>query len=90
MLGLGRLDDAEAQELEAIRRRSDIPLAYLILGNVHIARHQYSQLIEDLDHFLELQPTGPASDSARHTRELALKQVAGASDKEMAATRRDP
>lgn len=76
LFGLGRLDEAEAQETEALRRRPEIPLAYLILANVHIRRHQLPELVKDLDQFLKLQPNGPTSDRARHTRELAAREIA--------------
>jgi len=79
LFGLGRLEEAEKQEIEALRRRAEIPLAYLILSNIHIAMHRYPELVEDLDNFLKLQPVGALSDAARHTRELALQQIAEAS-----------
>jgi Tfp pilus assembly protein PilF len=83
LLGLGRLEEAEKQEIEALQRRAEVPLAYLILSNIHIAMHRYPQLVNDLDRFLRLQPTGPTSDAARHTRELALQQIAESSAQKM-------
>jgi Tfp pilus assembly protein PilF len=88
LFGLGRLDEAEAQETEALRRRPAIPLAYLIRANVHIRKHQLTELVEDLDHFLKLQPNGETSARARRTREAALQEIAERSEKELAATKK--
>ena len=77
-LGLNRLEAAEKNLLEARSRRNDYPQLYLHLANLHIRRRDYPALLEDLDTFLKLEPSGPNSQQARQTRENVQRALAKA------------
>jgi len=75
LFGQNRLLEAEKSAREAILRRSDAASAYVLLANIHIRRHEYIMALNDLDTFLKLKPTGPASDQARDVRNAAQRVV---------------
>jgi tetratricopeptide (TPR) repeat protein len=69
LLGLNRVDAAEKSAEEARTRKPDSPPLFLLLANIHIRKHDYPALLQDLDSYLKLEPTGPMSEQARRTRE---------------------
>jgi Tfp pilus assembly protein PilF len=69
LLGLKRLEAAEKSAQEARTRNSAFPPLYLVLANIHINRRDYPALVEDLDTYLKLDPSGPMSEQARQTRD---------------------
>jgi tetratricopeptide (TPR) repeat protein len=75
LFGQNRFAEAEKSAREVLLRKSDTPSAYLLLANVHIRRHEYVLGVQDLDAFLSLKPTGPASDQARSVRAAAERIV---------------
>jgi tetratricopeptide (TPR) repeat protein len=68
LAGLKQLEEAEKSALEARDMKPDNPPTYLMLANIHIQRHNYAALANDLDAYLKLMPSGPDSDQARKTR----------------------
>jgi tetratricopeptide (TPR) repeat protein len=76
--GLKQLEEAEKSAIEARDMKPDNPPTYLMLANIHIQRHDYPALSNDLDAYLKLVPSGPDADQARKTRDdlQAAKQQA--------------
>lgn len=79
-LGLGKLAEGEASVQAAKRLKPDFPSVHLLLANVHRRQKNYSALLEDLDAYLRLEPTGPMSDQARNLRDQVKKAVAQANN----------
>jgi|ERR1700722_2099143 len=73
---LNRLDEAEKSAHEALLRNPNYAGAYLVLSDVAESRSDYRAEIEDLDIYLKLQPSGPASAQVRRVRDVAVKMLA--------------
>jgi tetratricopeptide (TPR) repeat protein len=73
LLRLNRTDEAERSAREALLRNANAADAYLVLADACARRQNYQQQIQDLDTYLKLDPTGPASKRAREVREVAQK-----------------
>ena len=76
LVGLNRLDAAEKSAQEARTRKPDFAVVYLILANIHIRKRNYPVLLQDLDGYLKLEPSGPMSDKARQMRESVQRALA--------------
>lgn len=79
LMGLNRVDEAEKSANDCRALRADYAPTYLVLANVHIRRKQYPSLLQDLNDFLRLEPSGPMSEQARKMRDQvqqALQQAA--------------
>ena len=77
LFALNRVEEAEQSVQAARMRRGDFAPMYLLSANIHIRTKNYPALLEDLDTYLKLDPSGPASAGARELREQvarALKQ----------------
>jgi Tfp pilus assembly protein PilF len=68
LLGLRKLSEAEASANRARDLKSDNPLVYLLLANIHSAQKNYIGFVQDLDSYLALSPTGPMADEVRKRR----------------------
>jgi tetratricopeptide (TPR) repeat protein len=68
LLGLQRSEEAEKSAIEARDLKPDLAPVFLVLANIHIARHDYAALLQDLDSYVKLVPTGPEADQARRTQ----------------------
>ena len=73
LLRLNRADEAEKSAREALRRDPNHADAYLVLADSCARRQNYQEQIQDLDTYLKLDPTGPASKRAREVREVAQR-----------------
>ena len=71
LLRLNRTDEAERSAREALLRDPNQADAYLVLADTCARRQNYREQIQDLDTYLKLDPTGPASKRAREVREVA-------------------
>jgi Flp pilus assembly protein TadD len=67
--GLKRVEDAEKNAVKARDSKPDNAPVYLVLANIHILRHDYPSLLNDLDAYLKIAPSGPAAQQARKTRD---------------------
>lgn len=76
LMQLNRLDEAEKSAHEALLRNPRHAGVYLAQAEVAGNKGNYREMIEDLDEFLKLKPTGSASDEVRRVRESALKNLA--------------
>jgi Tfp pilus assembly protein PilF len=74
--GLDRSAEAEASAIQALHLQPDNPRTLLILANIHLRMRNYTELIRDLDHYLEIAPDGPEADQVRQMREQVLEGMA--------------
>src|SRR5882762_4860413 len=77
LLRLDRLDEAERSAREAILRKPGFAAAYLVLADVYAMRRNYHEQLQDLETYLRLEPSGPASARAHQAREMVLKMLEG-------------
>lgn len=61
----GQFKDAEKNGIEASKRKGDYPGLYLILANIHMQLHNNEAVLDDVNNFLKLDPSGPNSGQAR-------------------------
>ena len=73
LLRLDRPDEAEKSAREALVRDPNMANAYLVLADSCARRQDYRDQIQDLDHYLRLDPTGVASKRALEVREVAQR-----------------
>jgi len=76
LLRLARPDEAERSEREAILRRPNFALAYLVLADIYARRGDHLMQLRELDEYLKLDPSGPASERVRQAREAVQGIVA--------------
>jgi tetratricopeptide (TPR) repeat protein len=76
LLVLDHPDEAETCAREALLRKPEFALAYLVLADVYARRRDYPMRIRELDAYLKLDPSGPASERVRQARELTLQTQA--------------
>ncbi len=69
LFGLNKVEDAEKNALEARKDRPEYAEVNLLLANIHIRKRNYPALLEDLDAYLKIVPTGPTSEHVRVMRE---------------------
>jgi Tfp pilus assembly protein PilF len=74
LLGLGKLDEAQTSAMKSRDLKPDNPKVYLLLANIHTTQQDYPALLQDLDRYLALNPTGPMADQARK-EQAQLKQA---------------
>ncbi len=77
LLRLDRLDEAERSAREALLRKPGFAEAYLVLADVYARRRNYHEQLQDLETYLRLEPSGPASARAHQAREMVLKMLDG-------------
>jgi len=73
LMRLNRIDEAEKSAREALLRNPSQADAYLVLADTCARRHNYQEQIQDLNTYMTLNPTGPASKRVQEVREVALK-----------------
>jgi tetratricopeptide (TPR) repeat protein len=76
LLGLHRSADAEKSALAAVALKPDNENLYLVLANVHNQLQNEPALLEDLNHYLRLAPTGPFAEQARGERDRVQHDLA--------------
>jgi tetratricopeptide (TPR) repeat protein len=76
LMELKRWDEAERSLQEALIRDPDFADAYLVHSNISARKGNYLVRLQDLEAYLRLKPTGPASKSVRQAREATLKILA--------------
>ena len=75
LLGLRKLDEAEANAKRARDLKPDNPTVFLLLADIHAAERNYSAFVNDLSSFLALTPNGPLADQVRKERALAQQAL---------------
>ena len=79
LIAQSRLEEAEKSLQEALLRRPAYADAYLVLADLHGVRKDYRSLVQDLDTYLKLAPSGNGSETARRMRESAQRLVSAPS-----------
>ncbi len=82
LLLLNRPDEAEKSAREALLRDPNSAEAYLVLSDVYGRRRNYREQLQDLDTYLKLDPTGPASQRVHQAREATMRLLASAGPQE--------
>jgi tetratricopeptide (TPR) repeat protein len=80
LFGLDRLEDAEKEVREAIRRKADSAEALRLLADILAREKDYAALVNDLDEYLKLDPDSPSATKARAIREVAQRMVIESQD----------
>lgn len=80
LLLLNRAPDAEKSALMARKLKPDFPNLYITLANIHIRLQNAPALLEDVNTYLKLDPTGPYSARAKEIKTSVEKQNASGSD----------
>ena len=76
LLGLHRPAEAEISALAAVALKPDNADLYLVLANVHNQLQNESALLDDLNHYLKLAPTGPFAEQARLAHDKIQQRLA--------------
>jgi Flp pilus assembly protein TadD len=76
LLGLNRGAEAEKSAQAAVKLQAGNPLLYLLLANIHNQLQNDGALLEDLNNYLRLAPTGRFAEQARQQR-TQVQQVLG-------------
>lgn len=71
-----RWDEAERSLQEALVRDPNFADAYLLHSNISTHKRNYLTRLQDLDAYLKLEPSGPASESVRQAREATVRILA--------------
>ncbi len=69
LLGLHRYAEAEKCAVAAVALKPDNANLYLILANAHVQLRNQPALLDDLNHYLKLAPTGSFAEQARLLRD---------------------
>lgn len=70
-----RLPEAREQARQAAREKPDFAEAYLLLAQIEMRQHDSGALVEDLDEYLKLNPSGPANTKATAIRDEAQRAL---------------
>jgi tetratricopeptide (TPR) repeat protein len=76
LMQLNRWDEAERSLQGAFLRDPNFADAYLVHSNISAHQGNYLARLQDLDAYLKLDPTGPASENIRQAREATVKILA--------------
>lgn len=76
LLGLNRSEEAEKSGMVAVKLRPDDPNLYLLLANIHGQLQDDAALLDNLNNYLRIAPSGPFADQVRKQREQ-VQQVVG-------------
>lgn len=77
LIGLGRAAEAETSARAAIKLRPENANLHLLLANIHLELQNKPALLDDLDAYLKLAPTGPFAAQARQQRDEVQQELQG-------------
>jgi hypothetical protein len=75
LFALSRLDEAERDADEVVARKANLPEIYLLLADIHIRQSNYTAVLENLNHYVELDPDSETSAKARATQQAARRAL---------------
>jgi tetratricopeptide (TPR) repeat protein len=75
MLATGRLADAEQSALAVRKMKPDFPRIYLVLANIHQQQGKNEAVLDDLNTYLKMFPTGPYVAQAKAMRAQTEKAL---------------
>lgn len=78
LIGLDRPEEAETSALAAIKLRPENANLHLLLANIHLELQNKAALLDDLNTYLKLAPTGPFANQARKQRDEVQQELQGA------------
>ena len=78
LVGLNRFQDAEQYALNADKEKPDQPAIQLLLADIHSHVRNYPALLDNLNAYLKLAPTGAQADKVRQARDQLQQQLANA------------
>jgi tetratricopeptide (TPR) repeat protein len=76
LMGLNRYQEAEPNAVEADTLKPNQPAIQLILSDIHLKLRNYPALLENLNAYLKLVPTGPQADKVRQVRDQLRHELA--------------
>jgi len=76
LIKLHRPSEAEASAAAAVKIRPNEATLYLLLANAHTELRNDRALLDDLNHYLKLDPTGPFAEQARRERDELQQALA--------------
>jgi len=76
LLGLHRSAEGETSATAAIALKPEDADLYLVLANSHIQLRNQRALLDDLNHYLKLAPTGSFAEQARHLHDKIQQELA--------------
>jgi len=76
LIELHRPAEAETSAAAAVKLKPDNPGLYLMLANIHIQLQNGHALLDDLNQYLKLAPTGPFAEQARLQRDKVQQALA--------------
>jgi tetratricopeptide (TPR) repeat protein len=76
LLGLERYQDAEPSAVEADRLKPNQPPIQLLLADIHLKLRNLPAMLDNLNAYLKLAPTGAQADRVRQTRDQVQQALA--------------
>lgn len=73
LVELHRASEAEPSAVAAVKLKPDNPTLFLLLANIHMQLQNDRALLNDLNQYLKLAPTGPFAEQARRQRDELQK-----------------
>ena len=89
-MGLGRTATAEKILREVLQRKEDFREARLLLAEIHRRENDLPELLLDVDAYLKLDSSSPASSQLRTLRDYALQSLGQPANKISVATNSQP
>jgi TolA-binding protein len=81
LLGMKKYPEAEQSAQKCLELNAQYKDAYVVLTNIHIGMHEYPEVLKDIDAYLKLDSTSPASEQMRATRAQVAKAIASGQSK---------
>jgi len=78
LLGTNRPSEAEQEAMEAAKHVRNYPQLYIVLANIHLRLLKNEAVIEDLNTYLKLDPTGAYSGQAKALKEKTEQALGNA------------
>jgi tetratricopeptide (TPR) repeat protein len=75
LLGLKRAEEAEKYAEAAVKLEPDNALLHLLLADIHIALRNGPALLDDLNSYLKLAPSGPYAERVRQQRDRVQQRL---------------
>jgi Flp pilus assembly protein TadD len=78
LMGLNRFEEAESNAVQADTLKPDQPAIQLVLADIHLKLRNYPALLDNLNAYLKLAPTGAQADKVRQARDQLQGKLANA------------
>jgi Flp pilus assembly protein TadD len=90
LIGLGRAAEAETSARAATKLRPENANLHLLLANIHLELQNKPALLDDLNAYLKLAPTGPFAAQARQQRDEVQQELQGTQASPATPTSQNP